>query len=85
MTPLQERFKEAIENRIIVPHHKNAETLLLIDDCEKIADEFAEEFTLWVDDSEWTFHQTHKIWVGYDPTKRKTTSQLLQQFKDERK
>lgn len=83
MTPLQERFKEAIDfyDEDSVRFGKQGIAIA----CEKIAEEFAEKFAEWIDDSEWTHHPLHKLWVGYDPTKRKTTHDLLQQFKDERK
>ena len=95
MTPLQERFKEAIEKQdLTITHeldgipitkrqHEFQQGLIIA--CEKIAEEFACDFGEWVDNGEWTYHPLYKLWVGYDPTKRKTTSDLLQQFKEERK
>ena len=95
MTPLQELFKEAIEKQdltityeldgIHITKLSPVEIHAAAIACEKIADEFACDFGEWVDNGEWTYHPLYNLWVGYDPTKRKTTSELLQQFKEERK
>ena len=54
MTPLQERFKEAIEdNDCLVDYIANDHCILpeqykeLAIACEKIAEEFAEDFATW--------------------------------------
>lgn len=84
MTPLQERFKEAIIGQYATnPNNINELSLA----CEKIADEFACDFGEWLEKEAYTMMTDGFWWCIKEPypTSKITTSQVLQQFKEERK
>ena len=94
MTPLQERFKEAIEKQdLTITHEVDGIHITKLSPveihaaaiaCEKIADEFAEEFATWMDDNGCT--KFNGGWASIlDTEKSYTLNELRQQFKEERK
>lgn len=92
MTPLQERFKEAIDKQdLTITHEVDSihitklspiEGLAVTTACEKIAEEFAEKFATWMDDNGCT--KFNGGWASIlDTEKSYTLNELLQQFKEE--
>lgn len=94
MTPLQERFKEAIEKQdLTITHELDGIHITKLSPveihaaaiaCEKIADEFAEKFYTWCIDKV-HFIDSDGLNVMTETSERITHKQLLQQFKEERK
>lgn len=94
MTPLQERFKEAIEKQDLTITHElggihiaklsPVEIHAAAIACEKIAEEFAKALAEWMDDNGCT--KFNGGWASIlDTEKSYTINELLQQFKEGRK
>ena len=89
MTPLQQRFLDAIEKYIALEGSQYDDAIKAAIACEKIADEFAAEFGEWCAEK--------YIWMNGNKIARKwmkkgsysaesfITAQLIQQFKEQSK
>lgn len=100
MTPLQQRFLDAIEKNSL---YRDSETGIEVKfdrsaiACEKIAEGFAGEFAEWLERGMWTMHESRQDnrrvqvdgWYNTYNFKAMenplTTAQLIQQFKEQSK
>lgn len=94
MTPLQQRFLDAIENNIALEGSQYDDAIKAATACEKIADEFAAEFGEWIDNKGYLQfsdkNKENKRWVTVTeafPIRENglTTQQLIQRFKEQGK
>ena len=97
MTPLQQRFLDAIEKHIALEGSQYDDAIRATTACEKIAEGFAGEFAEWLERGMWTMHESRQDnrrvqvdgWYNTYNFKAMenppTTAQLIQQFKEQSK
>ena len=94
MTPLQQRFLDAIEKNIALEGSQYDDAIKATIACEKIADRFAAELGEWIDNKGYLQfgdkNKENKKWVTVIeafPQRENglTTAQLIQQFKEQSK
>lgn len=83
MTPLQQRFLDAIESQTHDISSKNSIRNASIA-CESIAEEFAADFLDWFFDKVY-YKDEDGLFVMTNPREKLNTKEAIQQFKDQGK
>ena len=82
MTPLQQRFLDAIEKHIALEGSQYDDAIRATTACEKIAEEFAIGFAEWISKNNWKSFKQNQWINAMNPKPYITSSELIQQFKE---